>query len=55
MARDTHPAYPPAAEETAGYSDFGLKAILGERIVTTIVIAIAVSVVASIAVLMGMD
>lgn len=53
MAYDARRARPTATDEIAGYEDFGLKARFGEHVVTAVAIAVAISVVALIAVLMG--
>jgi hypothetical protein len=56
MTYDTRPAYSSSsrAAKPADDQEFGLSAEWGERIVTGIVVSIAVMIVALIAVLMGM-
>ena len=54
MAYDTRPAPRATTAERAGYREFGFGADVSERIVTGIVVSVAVMIVALIAVLMGM-
>ncbi len=54
MASDRRPIFRSRVAEPAEYEAFGLGAEWNERIVTGIVVAAAVMVVAMIAVLMGM-
>jgi hypothetical protein len=54
MAYDRRPIFRSRVAEPAEYEAFGLGAEWNERIVTGIVVAAAVMVVAMIAVLMGM-
>ena len=51
MANDINSSF---GSSRAHYKEFRLRATLGERIVTTLAIGIAVLTVATIAVLMGM-
>ena len=54
MAQERRPIYRSRAAEPADYEAFGLGAEWNERIITGIVVAVAVMIVAMIAVLMGM-
>jgi hypothetical protein len=54
MAINIHTAIPSTPDASAGYDEIGLHANWGERVVTMVATSIAVLIVATIAVLMGM-
>jgi hypothetical protein len=54
MAYDRRPAQQARVAERADYEALGLSGEWSERIVTSVVVAVAVMIVALIAVLMGM-
>ncbi|MDO8875995.1 MAG: hypothetical protein Q8M24_02725 [Pseudolabrys sp.] len=45
---------PAAYDDIAGHDDAGLHASLGERVITTVAVALALLLVTTVAVLMGM-
>ncbi len=49
-----HPDQPMSSDAGDGYLGFGLRATWGETIVTAVAVSLAVMIVATVAILMGM-